>query len=29
MASNGSGTQPSRPRLSPTCARDKLGTYLK
>ena len=29
MASKGSGTQPSRPRLSPTCARDKLGTYIK
>ena len=21
--------QPSRPRLSPICARDKLGTYIK
>ena len=29
MATKGSGTQPSRPRLSPICARDKLGTYIK
>ena len=29
MASKGSGTQPSRPRLSLICARDKLGTYIK
>ena len=27
MASKGSGMQPSRPRLSPICARDKLGTF--